>query len=338
MLPRDAPATISMRYAERILATAEAAAVPRSELLHAAPLETIDRFGDPRITAQAYYALWGAAMERVGDPAFPLRVAASTGIETYEVFGFAIMTSSTFRAGLEAASRYLKIWTDLATWDLSVSGKTAKLRLIPSPVRHRASRYAATCALAEVLHTSRAYLGVSWTPAEVQVSWRDTDDHEELRRFFGAPVTAVRSHPALVFDASLLDLPFAKADPMMASFFVTYAEKLLERAPDATDLVAAVQQHIGQMLQSGTPTLDAVGKQLAMSTRTLRRRLADEGHTFAQLLQDTRRSLAKQHLEDDRLTIAEIGFVLGFSDVSAFHRSFRRWTGMTPAGYRGRRR
>jgi AraC-like DNA-binding protein len=331
--------TISSRYAERILDTAQRAGIDRSDLLGAAPLAPVDRFGDPRITGLEYYTLWGAAMERVGDAEFPLRVASSTGIETYEVFGFACMTSSTFRDGLLAASRYLRIWTDLATWDLRIEDRTARLCLVAAPVRHRASRFAAECALAEVLHTSRAYLGVTWSPAAVELPWRrppDASANGALQQFFGAQVVFERPHPALVFDADLLSLPLVKADPTMASFFAKYADELLARAPAATSLVSEVKRRIATNLTNGTPALGKIAKELATSERTLRRRLADEGHTFAELVQETRCALAKQHLEEDRISIAEIAFVLGFSDVTAFHRSFRRWTGATPAAYRGK--
>jgi AraC-like DNA-binding protein len=205
-------------------------------------------------------------------------------------------------------------------------------------VRHRASRFAAECALAEVLHTSRAYLGVTWAPDEVRLPWQGPDANDHLSKFFGARVVFGAPCAALVFAASLLELPLAKADPTMARFFVKHAEEMLARAPEATTLVTDVQRKIAGSIQNGTPTLAEVAKQLATSTRTLRRRLGDEGHTFAQLVQTTRCSLAKRHLEEDRLTLAEIALVLGFSDVSAFHRSFRRWTGVTPASYRASRR
>src|SRR5206468_708103 len=90
---KSASATISMRYAERILEAAAASGVSRADLLRAAPLSPRDWFGDQRIGGGEYYSLWGAAMDGVGDSRFPMRVAASTGIETYDVFGFTMMTS-----------------------------------------------------------------------------------------------------------------------------------------------------------------------------------------------------------------------------------------------------
>jgi AraC-like DNA-binding protein len=77
-----------------------------------------------------------------------------------------------------------------------------------------------------------------------------------------------------------------------------------------------------------------VAKKLALSTRTLARRLEDEGESFGSLLDDTRRRLALRHLDQNELSVEEIAFVLGFSQAPVFHRAFRRWTGKTPLEFR----
>ena len=87
-------------------------------------------------------------------------------------------------------------------------------------------------------------------------------------------------------------------------------------------------------LRDGEPTRARVAARLHMSARTLHRRLVGEGTTFRRILTDTRRELAEGHLRERRLSIAEIGFLLGFSEPSAFHRAFKRWTGWPPHAYR----
>ena len=81
------------------------------------------------------------------------------------------------------------------------------------------------------------------------------------------------------------------------------------------------------------PGMAAVAGKLHMSPRSLQRRLHSEGTSFAELLSELRRDLALRYLRDQRIAIAEVGFLLGFLDVSAFHRAFKRWTGSTPAEY-----
>jgi AraC-like DNA-binding protein len=87
-------------------------------------------------------------------------------------------------------------------------------------------------------------------------------------------------------------------------------------------------------LPRGLPTMDQVARELAMSPRTLRRRLATEGLTFERVRDDVLAAIARDRLRDRRQSIAEVAYVLGFSDVRAFNRAFRRWAGVTPGEYR----
>jgi AraC-like DNA-binding protein len=88
-------------------------------------------------------------------------------------------------------------------------------------------------------------------------------------------------------------------------------------------------------MHGSLPSIDAVAAGLAMSPRTLQRRLAASGTSYQRLVTEVREELARNHLRDSRLSIGEIAFVLGFSDVSAFHRAFKRWTAQTPSAFRG---
>jgi AraC-like DNA-binding protein len=80
--------------------------------------------------------------------------------------------------------------------------------------------------------------------------------------------------------------------------------------------------------------LAAIAAKLHMSARSLQRRLQSEGTSFAEVLSDMRRDMALRYLRDPRIYIGEVAFLLGFLDVTAFHRAFKRWTGSTPAEYR----
>jgi AraC-like DNA-binding protein len=88
------------------------------------------------------------------------------------------------------------------------------------------------------------------------------------------------------------------------------------------------------MLSSEVPTLDAVAHELCMSGRTLQRKLSDEGVRFSDLLDEARKELAQQYLENGRIAMTQISDILGFTDANSFFRAFRRWTGSTPRAYR----
>jgi AraC-like DNA-binding protein len=117
-----------------------------------------------------------------------------------------------------------------------------------------------------------------------------------------------------------------------------HARDLLARLPDTSRTTSAVRQAVLDGLRQGDVLIDTIARRLAMSARTLQRRLGDEGTTFDALLDATRKELAFSYLAGDSLASSEVAFALGFSDSTAFHRAFKRWTGTTPGAWRQSRR
>ena len=136
------------------------------------------------------------------------------------------------------------------------------------------------------------------------------------------------------FPASSLEVPLLRADSSMAAFFDRSIQALLERTHSDRSLVHALKRALIDGLSSGDCSIERAAKGLGASGRTLRRRLREEGLSFREVLDDVRCELAKRHLEERRLTLGELAFVLGYSQPAPFHRAFRRWTGMTPDAYR----
>jgi AraC-like DNA-binding protein len=95
-----------------------------------------------------------------------------------------------------------------------------------------------------------------------------------------------------------------------------------------------VKAKLTEMLPSGRVGARQVAEALHVSVRSLQRKLADKGTSFAQLLEDTRRELARQYVSNSRLSVGEITYLLGFSDPANFTRAFRRWTGQSPSAFR----
>ena len=125
------------------------------------------------------------------------------------------------------------------------------------------------------------------------------------------------------------------SDPALAACFDRHIQKLLGREPAAPERVARrVRAFLLEEVQRGAPTLQTAAAHLRTSPRTLKRRLQEEGTTFQDLLDSVRCDLAKRYLEEPRLALGEVSFLLGFSEPSAFHRAFKRWTGKTPLAYR----
>ena len=127
------------------------------------------------------------------------------------------------------------------------------------------------------------------------------------------------------------------ADRRLYPVMERYLDRILQAMPREDGLIGAVRKCLGEALREGAPTLGQVAAQLGVSARTLQRQLHDRGVDFSGLVEDTRRRFAMQYLDDRANTLTDVAFLLGYSEVSAFNRAFKRWTGSTPSGYRRRR-
>jgi AraC-like DNA-binding protein len=145
---------------------------------------------------------------------------------------------------------------------------------------------------------------------------------------FGRPLTK------LVFDASVLTLPLVGADPALGSLLERQAAELLADSPRRGAFAGRVRSLIKEGLPGGEARMDSVCRRLGVSARTLQRKLREEGTSFQELLEETQRALAEFYLRKPGVAICEISYSLGFAQPSAFHRAFRRWTGLTPKAFR----
>jgi AraC-like DNA-binding protein len=121
------------------------------------------------------------------------------------------------------------------------------------------------------------------------------------------------------------------ANPALAAHFEQQAARLLSETRGAETLVDRARRIIANSLPSGEPSTLAIAKQLGLSERTLRRALAAEGASFRGVVDGLRQERARILLEDRRNSIAEIALALGFSELSAFSRAYKRWTGRPPS-------
>lgn len=161
----------------------------------------------------------------------------------------------------------------------------------------------------------------------------DLTPYEE---FFGCPVTFGGTLTCVTFPARYLLLPIAHSDPGLRTLLENQAESLLRALPSQQGFQTELKEALVRGLHDGSPTLEHVAARLALSPRTLQRRLAELDLNFQHLLDRTRAELAHGYLLEGHLTLAEIALLLGYSEQSSFNRAFKRWTGQTPKSLRRR--
>ena len=184
---------------------------------------------------------------------------------------------------------------------------------------------------------SRRALGVPYRLRKLELTHPAPSSIAEHERVFECPVRFGAAACRMVIDRAVWETPTANLNPPVFEVLRDHASLLLERLPQAGGHGSVVRAAIRRELRGGDPSLEHVAKQLAMSPRTLQRRLRDLGESYADLLDEVRHAAATVYLDDREIALSEVAYLLGFSEQSSFTRAFKRWTGVTPSEYRGRR-
>jgi AraC-like DNA-binding protein len=172
-------------------------------------------------------------------------------------------------------------------------------------------------------------------PRNVRIRHGRDETSAEMRTFFGCDVDFGAASDEIIFPASVASLPIVGSDDYLNDLLLRYAgEALADRPQVRASLRSAVERVLPQLLPHAKASASNVAQKLAVSTRTLSRKLRNEDVAFAEILEETRAALAKRYLAERDLPVSEIAWLLGYSEVSSFTHAFKRWTGLTPRQFR----
>jgi AraC-like DNA-binding protein len=282
-----------------------------------------------RLSIQQVAKLAERAHALTGEPALGIYLGMSMRASAHGYLGFAAMSAATVGEALELAARFAPTRTSALALHLCVDGDAASLVL-----EERADLGAARELIVFSLLVGLWQLGRTLTGRELDGSANVAFAEPPWFRRFGGVVSVKFSQPLhqLVFPASTLNLPLVMADAAAMRLAREQCEQELS-ALGAGDTTAARVRRLLWRERGGFRDLPEVAKQLSVSTRTLKRRLSEEGVQFSQLLDEERRSHALLLLRSP-LSLDEIAARLGYSDTANFTRAFRRWTGKAPGAFR----
>jgi AraC-like DNA-binding protein len=292
-----------------------------------------DRLHDPnaRYPFTALTRLWKLAAAATRDPCLGLTVARFWHPTTFHALGYSWMASQTLKDALMRMARYSAIVTDAVSMDLTSSAEGFEFTLQPkfAPPADEAI----DAGMAIVLGMCRTSYGSTFNPLRVTMQ-RDTPAIvDTFSQVFRAPIQFSAPENMLLFSNADLTAPLPTANAELARANDRVITGYLARFTHDS-IKIRVEAKLLEQLSSGRATQGSIAKALAMSPRTLQRNLKQEGTSYKQLLDDMRRQLASQYIKESRLSVNEITFMLGFSEPANFSRAFRRWTGVSPSGYR----
>jgi AraC-like DNA-binding protein len=286
------------------------------------------------IRSSLFARLLEEAARVTGDDCFGLHFGERYNPKNIGPLTYVILNAPTFVAALEDAGRYLHIHNQAAKLSFTIEGEQAYLRFLLPELEIESLRQHTEFSLAVALNTLRIMAGSDWTPQEVQFTHAAPTQTSEHLRVFGAPVLFGCTCNAFVIEREFVERQVPAADPRLYQILKRYLDRVLSEMPREDDLLSSIRRAIAETMREGDPSLSRVAKKVAMSPRTLQRRLQEYEMDFKKLVDDTRRRFALNYLKDRKHTLTEIAFLLGYSELSAFNRAFRRWTGSTPLHYR----
>ncbi|MEO7112176.1 MAG: AraC family transcriptional regulator, partial [Polyangiaceae bacterium] len=295
---------------------------------------TPQMIADPetRVSPAQFCVAWAEALRLSGDPALALTIADSIPQGAFGIVEYICRSAPTLRDGLAQWVRYLGILDDaveVALVDVSsTEGAQLALRVVveseaPAPASHE-------LCFALVLLNAQRMIKMKLQPVTVRFS--HSIPQKQIARyctFFEGKVEFGAKRTELVFSKNDADAKLTTADPNLLAILVPAADKKREHTVKDPPLTDQVKRALSHALSNDDAQLSGVAKRLGMTARSLQRRLQDEGISFQTLRDETRRTLADRYLGEG-LSLAEISFLLGFSEPSAFFRAFKRWTGLTP--------
>jgi AraC-like DNA-binding protein len=275
-------------------------------------------------------AAWLEGIRLIPDPCFGLQAAGVWRPTDFHALGYAFLASRTLRIALERIVRYNTVVDPVIHFRDELDDRVLRLTYhsdrpdLPDPPVRENARWAA------ILGMCREIYGSDLDPIEAAF----THDAPSCRGdFFGlfrcsihfnAPVSR------LVFDRAQMERPLPADNQELALASDGILRAYVDDLQHDGDLISRVKAAVIDHLPSGAPSAELIAKDLYLSPRTLQRRLAEENISYSRLLETVRRELAEQYVSDPARSLSEISFLLGFSELSAFSRAFKRWTGQAP--------
>lgn len=291
-----------------------------------------------RFSYAAVTRLWTLALETTGDACIGLTVASLWHPTTLHALGYSWFASNSLDEAYERMKRYSQFMNTAAygALRLSKSEESYSLTLDPSRFIPPPAAVSIDAGLAMIVHMSRAAYGDNFHPIRVSIQRDKPDDPADVKRFsdlFEAPVSFSQPENTLWLDSVMVYEPLVTANPELARVNDSIVAEYLAQL-DRNDVTMRVRSELIERLPTGQVSEEGIASSINVSQRSLQRRLKEQGMSFTQLLENTRKELGLQYVRDPQHSFNEIAYLLGFAEPGNFSRAFKRWHGKSPSQYR----
>ncbi|HTO65372.1 MAG TPA: AraC family transcriptional regulator ligand-binding domain-containing protein [Bradyrhizobium sp.] len=296
----------------------------------------IEALDDPavRLEVRAQIDILDLAAAELGDDLLGFHLARSFDLREIGLAYYIMASSEQLADALRNAERYSRIANEGVRLRFSLD-RTATIALDYVDIDRRSDRHQVEFWLVALMRICRQVTETRLAPRQLTIRHAAMASSGELGAFFGHDVEFGAGADAIVFPGAFASLPIVRRDVYLNRLLRRYAEDALAAGPNRrTSIRAAVEEAITQLLPHGRAHIAEVARQLGLSSRTLSRKLREQGVSFAGILSEFRAALAKRYLAEGELPVSEIAWLLGYRELSSMTHAFKRWTGLTPREFR----
>jgi len=290
---------------------------------------------DTKVPLECFYSIMDAAIEMTGDDYFGLHIGEIADPGDLSVLGYIIASCRNLKESFEKFNKYSGIMGATQKISFKVEGDEAKL--IWDSIKYFPGKCIRHSVDFNLCNMYKMIQSIADEPVEAKEAWFNSAspaDTREYNRVFNCSLKFNQPAPALVFSKKAMDVPVKHSNPMLISLLEPYANGLLKELNEKDYFSKKISLRLFESIHGSNPTIRDVAKDLGMCVRVLQSKLKEEGVTFSELATNVRLEIAKSYLSENRYTIDDITYLIGFSEPSVFRRAFKRWTGMTPSQYR----
>ena len=288
------------------------------------------------LNTEELFALWRAVGEVSTDPSIGLLLGTDTKTERFHPIGLAALSSENFGSAIDQMARYKQLTCpeeilqekDDEEWSIQFRWLLADE--VEPPVLIE-------CCFAWVLSTARVGTGTRISPVRVEFV-QPRAYVRTIERHFGCPVVCGTPRNAIIFRATDANRPFVTRNAELLGILAPQFDEELKEENGDENFIERVRIAIQQRLTGRRPTIEDIADALHIGSRTLQRRLQDDGASFQRVLEEARHQLARRYLNNSVLELNEAAYLLGYEDGNSFVRAFRTWEGVPPARWREQQR
>jgi len=329
-------ARVSVSLLNLVCLTASKKGIDRLHLLSKVGIsEDILKDAENYVSCELLGRITKIATELTDDPNFPLENGLNFQPSNLNILGYLVSNSPDLRSAYEQGARFDKIVGDGVKFSYEITDDFVYNYLdVLDPDLEPYARYTSESCLSQMVTLKRQMVGKNINPVAVYFKHGRREGADAYERIFKCKIYFNAERNSVVYPVSVLDEKIVHANPDLFVMFKKYAEDYMGNINNEKNWTLKVTKSLFGLIQKNAATLEMVAEQLHVGSRTLQRQLKAEGTSFNNVLKNVRSEMAKKHLQNTSISIAEISYLLGFSEPSIFHRSFKKWTGKTPRLFR----